>query len=375
MAEEALEKLKEQLNCSICLDTYTNPRQLQCHHVYCQNCLKPLVLRDQGGNLAVPCPTCRQSTSIPPGGVSGLQSAFHIHHLLEIRDSLEKAFGGGKEVQCCSVHAEEEVKLYCETCVDLICFHCIMKTGQHHSHNYELISNAFVKYKEQMELLLKPMQEQLISIDESLAQLQLHCGEISDREVIVEADVRCAIKQLHQILEVREDELIQQLQGITRTKLGHLSAQITQVQTTQMQLKSCVDFVTENLEADNQGELILMMKTTMLQEVKELATSFQPDILTTHTKADVEFFASAGVTSLCQKYGLVSTPTSPDPSQCHLMGVNAETAVMEVSIGVLHVVNFRGEPCKEPIKLLECELVCDNRSCDGSSCGPNREQA
>ena len=85
MAEEVLEKLKEQLNCSICLDTYADPKLLQCFHVYCRKCLVPLVVRDEQGELGLTCPTCRQVTPIPAGGVAGLQSAFHINRFLEIR--------------------------------------------------------------------------------------------------------------------------------------------------------------------------------------------------------------------------------------------------------------------------------------------------
>ena len=44
MAEsKAIKKLEDQLNCSICLDTYTDPKLLQCFHVYCRKCLIKLV--------------------------------------------------------------------------------------------------------------------------------------------------------------------------------------------------------------------------------------------------------------------------------------------------------------------------------------------
>ncbi len=33
MAEKAIKKLDEQLNCSICFDTYTDPKLLQCFHI------------------------------------------------------------------------------------------------------------------------------------------------------------------------------------------------------------------------------------------------------------------------------------------------------------------------------------------------------
>ena len=95
MAVVALEKLESQLNCSVCLDTYTNPKQLQCHHVYCQHCLVRLVDRNQQGQLVITCPNCRQVTPVPSGGVAALQPAFQVNQLLEIVKE-QKREGGSK---------------------------------------------------------------------------------------------------------------------------------------------------------------------------------------------------------------------------------------------------------------------------------------
>ena len=38
----ALKELDEQLICSVCLDQYTNPKTLQCHHSYCLKCIENL---------------------------------------------------------------------------------------------------------------------------------------------------------------------------------------------------------------------------------------------------------------------------------------------------------------------------------------------
>ena len=65
MAEKAFKKLDEQLNCAICLDTYTDPKLLQCTHAYCTKCLIKLVVRDQQGQLILTCSTCRQVTPVP----------------------------------------------------------------------------------------------------------------------------------------------------------------------------------------------------------------------------------------------------------------------------------------------------------------------
>ena len=89
-AKEALSKVEDQLSCPVCLDPYTNPRLLACFHVYCEHCLDRMVVRDRQGQLSVTCPKCRRTTPLPPIGVSGLQAAFHVHHLFDIQETLKK---------------------------------------------------------------------------------------------------------------------------------------------------------------------------------------------------------------------------------------------------------------------------------------------
>ena len=83
--KKALNKLEEQITCPVCLDTFTDPKQLQCHHVYCRGCLVKLVERDEQGQLVLPCPNCRHVTPVPANGVRGLQPAFQTNNLLEIQ--------------------------------------------------------------------------------------------------------------------------------------------------------------------------------------------------------------------------------------------------------------------------------------------------
>ena len=200
---EVLKKLADQLECSICLDSFTDPKLLQCFHVFCKDCLEPLVLRDQHG-LSLRCPNCRRSTLLPANGVSGLQPAFLVHHLFDIQDALQKVKQGreGQKTLCekckkkreangfcrdcgkfvceacidvhmnwdeysthkvislkqlksdatemvtptkktlyCSKHPGNKLDLFCETDQELICRDCIVKT--HRDHQYDLVNEAF----------------------------------------------------------------------------------------------------------------------------------------------------------------------------------------------------------------------------------------
>ena len=89
-AEEALEKLANQLTCSVCLEEYTRPRVLPCLHIFCEACLQKVVVA-QANRLTATCPNCRQASQLPGEGVSTLPSAFLIQNLFEVRDTREGA--------------------------------------------------------------------------------------------------------------------------------------------------------------------------------------------------------------------------------------------------------------------------------------------
>ena len=376
MAEEALKRLEEQLNCSICLDTFTDPKLLQCFHVYCQQCLVPLGVRDQQGQLSLTCPTCRQVTPIPPRGVAGLQSAFHINHLLEIQDSVKKlqnppanlegAVGGPvvenpskNAAQFCFEHVKEEFKLYCESCEQLICYKCVIKGGKHHSHNYEELNQAFEKYKKEITSSIEPMEKQVVIIKKALALIEQRCGEIFDQQAAIENNVHVTFRRLREALTVRETELIGQLHQITQGKLKDLAAQSDQIETTLAKLNSCLHFMGESIKADNKSN-VLKMKANTVHQMKELTTPFQPDTLKPNTEADMVFSALADLTAACKNYGQIFPSCSPDPSKCHATGKGLEVAVVEVkSTAILHAVSYEDKSFDKPIKILECEFVSE----------------
>ena len=364
---EGLKRVEEELNCSICLDTYTDPKILQCFHVFCRQCLVPLGVRDQQGQLSLTCPTCRQDTPIPARGVAGLQSAFHINTLLEILEDsarkLENApptdLNPGNKASHCFVHEDKELELYCEKCGELICLKCVTKSGKHHCHDYEELNVAFEKYKKEITSSLEPMEKQVTTIKKALALIEQCRGEISDQRAALEDNIHVTFRRLREVLTVRETQLIGQLHKTTQGKLKGLAAQSDQIETTLAKLDSCLHFMRESIKAGNESD-VLMIKTNTVHQVKELTTPFQADTLKPNTEADMVFSALADLTAMCQSYGQVFSSGSPDPSKCHTTGKGLEVAVVgEKSTAILHAVSYEGKPCEEPIKSLECELVSE----------------
>ena len=373
MAEKALKKVEDQLDCSICLESYTDPKLLQCLHVFCQKCLVKLVVKDQQGQLILTCPICRQDTPVPPSGTAGLQPAFHVNHLLEIAEELKKATGspsGGPakiEVSAqedkiklfyCREHAGKEVELYCVTCEEPICLKCAIKGGSHHSHDCVELQEAFEKYKAEMTASLEPMEQHLVNIEKTLLQLDGHRGEMSNQRAVIEADIHKSFRRLHEALDARETEIVGQLHQLVQRNLKSLATQRDQIETLQARLGSCVGYMKESPETGRRAEA-LMMKAAVVKQVRELTATFSHNVLEPKdTKAGLVFTASEDIFTAIKQYGEVSKSVTLDPSKCHATGKGTKAAVVgETATVLLQALNSENQPYKKAILSLECKLL------------------
>ena len=327
MAEEALKKLEEQLSCSICLLTYTDPKQLQCHHVFCQQCLVPMVVKDGQGRHSASCPNCREVTPIPEAGVAGLQSAFHVTPLLEIQESFKKlknpastpegAAGGAatgmssnSELHYCLVHSRRVLELYCETCEELVCVQCIMKDGKHRYHDHAVVEDAFKNHKSEVLSAIKPLEDQVADIQKALAQLD-RCGDdISDQQITAEDKIHLIFQKLQEILDVRKTELVQKLNQVTEGKMKNLAAQRDQLETILAQRNSCLYFLEQNLTTGNKMHLLKANAT--MKKIRELVP-FKLHLWTPGVRADTRVVFTPPLRTACQNYAKIMTTDSPDP--------------------------------------------------------------
>ena len=373
------------------------------------------MVRDHQG-LSLHCPSCRRSTLLPPTSVSGLQTAFYLNNLFEVRDTLEKVkepqktqcekcskrvatnfcrncgqficarctethqewkeFSSHevitldqlegdvaglvppkKKVIFCSKHPAKELDLYCETCEELICQHCTVR--MHRDHQYDLVTDAFQKHKEVLVTSLQPVEQQLDTVTKSLQQLDTQCQQITDQREALVGNIHKTIRQLQEALEVRKTELIGQLDRITQQKFETLAAQRDQIELVQTQLSSCLEFVKESLRTGSEGE-VLAMKKPVVKQVEEITAEFKAEVLVPQERADIRFSASTPeLTRTCQQFGMVySHPVSPE--RCYATGKALEVATVgEQATAILHAIDADGKECEQPLINTSCELVPD----------------
>ena len=121
--ESLLKNLKKHVTCSICLDTYTEPKTIACLHTFCLKCLEEHALKTQRhGQFR--CPDCQAEVNIPEGNCfDNLPTGFlqnSLLSLLAVRQS-----GDGSQISCGICKKKSAEISYCFACEKLLCRDCV----------------------------------------------------------------------------------------------------------------------------------------------------------------------------------------------------------------------------------------------------------
>ena len=421
VAKQTLKKLEDQLTCAICLDAFKDPKLLQCFHVYCKDCLQRLAVTDGQGQLSLRCPTCRKSTLfLPATTVSDLQPAFHIHHLFEIQDALERVkepqkvmcgkckkaqqpatsycrncgeficamcttihsnwddFAGHEVVALkqleskmkeldalkkvtfyCSLHKGKELEIYCETCEELICHNCTVTKHCRPKHKYSLVDDTFEQHKTEIVTSLEPIEKQIGIVNKALEELEQQSAEVDDKRGMTKTEIEQLFQQIYDVFEVRKADLVSQVDQLANQKLKNLAAQKDEVEIVQTQLASCLSFVRESLRTGSQGE-VMKMKKTVMKQIKEMTDNFKPDMVHPCECANVKFVANPEFIQVCKQFGEVFL-SETTPEKCFVTGKCLKVAEPDERVTLnLHTVSQTEEACAIPMKNLRCELVSES---------------
>ena len=199
----------------------------------------------------------------------------------------------------CTKH-NKNLKLYCESCEELICRDCTVHI--HKDHKYCLISDTIESHKEEILVSLEPVEKQLEATNTALVRLDGRRDEIVARSVAMETEIHETFNKIRETLKAREAELVAQLEGHTQQQLKKLSAQREEVEILQTQRESCVHFVKESIRSGSPGD-VLKMKAGVVKQVRELVDTFDPHTLEPCEQATTSFTPSAQLVKDCQEFG------------------------------------------------------------------------
>lgn len=121
------EKVASPLECSICFSGYDNifktPKELSCSHVFCLECLARLAAAQPAGHPgreAVPCPFCRQPTTVPAAGAPALRTSRQLQAKMPVHlQKEEPVWLEGTKLCCCPLPTTSGQEASGFVCVDV----------------------------------------------------------------------------------------------------------------------------------------------------------------------------------------------------------------------------------------------------------------
>ena len=343
-------KLEEQLTCPVCLDLYTNPKILPCHHSFCQECLEglPQEREARGDTYYLSCPTCRQCTEVPREGVGAFPVAFHLNNLKEITQSLKNKVSDPQQVTC-NDH-DKPLDMFCVKCEAVICHYCAIRT--HEGHKHALVSDCYRKHYQMLHNSLKPVKGKKKALKKVLSDLAEREGEVRKRGEGISEKIHGMVEEIIGILRQSERKLTEQVKRVTDAKLEMLSGQTKSVQASLTLLEGIEDYVEQSLKTGTHQQ-VLSSKKQMMERMSEVTTQINVEELHPIEKDDLRLIKeSAETLKSLHHIGIVSYTAL---QECKVKIFEVEKSVKEKKFSFL--LSMEAPLVSVPMSSLRCSLV------------------
>ena len=316
--------IEDLLHCMICFDLYNNPKMLKCGHTFCAECLEGYLQTYQHQRRAhpnkIPCPTCRELTTLPPTGVAGLRNDFKVKKIEEmfrtvnLRDRqaskncdscrsqkrnasaryfcsnctmnycnackerhdknpifkdhrvLDKQSENTSDIFC-KVHKSETVKFFCRGCETVICTLCIM--NQHEGHEVIELTAVYEKHQEDIRNMQQTIETKLTRLRDKGIELEklrhLNLKSCQQAEILIKDKSREAIE----LIKKQEADVLEDLRQKKEEKLGRISRELESVNFHVARACSLQEFASSTVKRNSlklmavHEELIQRMRTVV----------------------------------------------------------------------------------------------------------------
>ena len=320
--EPLVENLKKQLTCSICLETYTDPKIISCLHTFCCKCLEKHARKNhRQGKFR--CPECQAEIDLPEGNhFDRLQTSF-IHNsllgLLETEDRedlLRPPF--------CSQHKNERLRYFCSSCEACICPVCFAE--DHRGHEFDVIEKAVQEDKKYIMLNVDTIKEKVNLFREEIGKLEKTSEDVEMIIAIAKQDVSEAAQHVITKTRQQEKQLLESLEMTRRKRIEQINSAKQELESLVKQIHQAAQFA-ENLVQRSPGWDIIKTRKTLKHKFQELRGV---EISRHHPTTFVKFTAASqqdlklGFIQLTEKPAKAATSTVEGLDQTFQAGVEAE---------------------------------------------------
>ena len=153
----------------------------------------------------------------------------------------------------CQVHNEQR-KVYCYDCKELICRDCTLV--DHAGHKYNFVVKGAPQVKTTLRDRLVPLRDCSTGIADAVKFIGDTKAQTIEKGASVDAAIKQYCKELHQIIDRRENELLKTSAALVKNNVEALSAQEKSLASSATVVQDLVEFVDQTLENATDEELM-----------------------------------------------------------------------------------------------------------------------
>lgn len=281
---QALEKIKKEISCAMCLELYEEPKTLpSCLHTFCKACLvkseaaRRRFRQDEADQPVdtIECPECRRVSKVA-GGVEEITTNFMYTNIIQHLKNGDGEGTDGRSLQSrasgapippCQKHSDEKLKLFCLKCNVVVCRDCILK--DHKDHPYDLINDMADSEREKLRRLVLPLQEDLQRLTvarDAVRDVRRGLEKVGDERL---AEISAAFDRCLERVEERRRHFLEHSRGATEVKLKAVDHHGDQLDSVHSQITDAIEFTSNVFENASNFE-VFMYRGDILSRVDNL---------------------------------------------------------------------------------------------------------
>ena len=363
LEKDPIYQIEENLECTVCLERLNDPRTLPCCHSFCKVCLEGVVktCRDKAPRdrpiREIPCPHCRTTFVLDPDKQVGDMPRNHfICNMVQAMAVLDRGIGvpcshscnqsysvarcvtcekflcreclaihnsyrghnghsvltmeelskpeNRKKIQdqmYCNEHTGMILKVYCETCDQLICRDCMDFKHVKPSHSCVLVKDVANKYKELLHSNNKSMDDALTEGNVFLQHLTLQTERLHQQAKNIKSQITqkndAVLKMVSQALNQKTKSLLDKVDHIYQLEQEKLKRQTEETKSYVQKIKTSVQ-LSKTLVDQGTDEEIISSQNMMLDNANNL---LDKRLTNFNAKVSASSFSYTGRDSMVRK--------------------------------------------------------------------------
>ena len=307
-----LHNLNEEVSCSVCMSTFTDPKILPCFHTFCLHCLNE-IQRTSGKHGEITCPECRRKFQVPGSGYpKDLPANFRMNSLLDVMAIQKCSISGVKCgncektsaqsfycFQCCAFwcedciaahnlikankahrvlairdfqdedienvlkrtvycqkkhHENEELKFFCKECEVPICNTCVVTF--HEGHDKVLLQDAANERKLNLESAIESQKEKVLQMRNLISGLRNEYIKIQGQVTHIRESSQSFVDNLIKVVEEKKMEILKKVEDKANETFERLVVQQSQLENEIQRIETSIEKTEVFLRRSTNAEIV-----------------------------------------------------------------------------------------------------------------------